>query len=942
VNAKQGSSDNITITAITTDTFVTKWNTSITLIGSSTSNNQIKLPLLSTGSYNFVVDWGDGTTDTITHYLQTEVTHTYPAEGVYDVIFNGNLSGWSFAGPSGVDKSKIIEISQWGNMSLGNYGGYFYGAENMALTATDAPDLSETTSLSSAFRSCINLGSSGDMSNWDTSGINSMSLMFQNAQSFNQPIGNWDVSSVTDMQSMFSNAYSFNQPIGNWDVSNVITMRSMFSTALSFNQPIGDWNVSQVQNMENMFQYASSFNQPISSWNTSRVTSMGSMFYQANSFNQPIGSWNTSSVTYMGYMFTWADSFNQSIGNWDVASVTDMRYMFYFASSFNQPIGNWDVSSVTDMSSMFTYADSFNQSLNNWNTSSVTTMINMFNHASSFNQPIGDWDVSSVIDLYGMFQDAISFNQPIGNWNLSNSVIVKYMFFGASSFNQPIGDWDVSNVDDMSLMFYQAGSFNQSLNSWNTSNVVVMSGMFWNASSFNQPLDNWDVSNVVLMNLMFRNATSFNQPIGNWNISKATNMGAMFSGVALSSDNYDHLLEGWSELNLKNNIYFDAGDSKYTNTTARQYIIDTFGWTINDGGLKELISPDLTSPDDFSYIFDSTGNEIVWSVGDRNPGTYTITRNGTLLVTSNVWVNGTLTLNVDGLSVGIYEFIISVLDIDGNEALDVVVITVYESISPIVDSPLDISYEIGTTGNEITWIAGDDHPNIYNVIKDGEIWIPSTQWINGSIIVNIDGLLVGNYNFVIYVYDLNGNWMSDEVIVDVYETIPPIIDSPLDISYETGTTGNVITWITGDDHPNIYNVTIDGSIWINSTQWINGSIIVNIDGLLVGNYSFVIYVYDLSGNWVSDEVIVDVYDLNTFPSSDPSNPLSSSPSPIPPGFVVFGVAAGVAAISFAGYRYIQSRSGNSNNENRGNSRDAGINNSQNGSNQGNTNQDLED
>jgi hypothetical protein len=64
--------------------FVSTWNTNNTSVGSSASN-QIALPLISGGSYNFVVDWGDGSQDTITTWNQTEVTHTYATAGTYTI-----------------------------------------------------------------------------------------------------------------------------------------------------------------------------------------------------------------------------------------------------------------------------------------------------------------------------------------------------------------------------------------------------------------------------------------------------------------------------------------------------------------------------------------------------------------------------------------------------------------------------------------------------------------------------------------------------------------------------------------------------------------------------------------------------------------------------------------------------------------------------------------
>jgi len=316
--------------------FISVWDTSKISSGSS-SSNQVRLPLVSSGTYNFLVKWGDGDQDTITSWDQAEVTHSYASEGIYTINITGTIIGWQFH--NGGDKLKIIEIKQWGSLRLGNGGYFFYGCLNLKLTATDSLNLQGTTTLYHAFRDCVSLGGTGNINGWNTSSVTDMSYMFSYASSFNQSISNWDVSSVYNMRGMFADASSFNQPIGNWNTSSVTDMSYMFFGASSFNQPIGNWNTSSVTDMSNMFHDASSFNQSISNWDVSSVYNMREMFADASSFNQPIGNWNTSSVTSMSYMFHDASSFNQSISNWDVSSVYNMRGMFADASSFNQPIG---------------------------------------------------------------------------------------------------------------------------------------------------------------------------------------------------------------------------------------------------------------------------------------------------------------------------------------------------------------------------------------------------------------------------------------------------------------------------------------------------------------------------------------------------------------------------------------------------------------------------
>ncbi len=244
-------SNSIELQGIGPDSFVSRWNT--THISSGSSNTtQIVLPLLDTGTYDFVVDWGDGTTDSIIGYDPSGVNHTYyNAPGVYQIVINGTIQGWRFN--NGGDKLKIIEISQWGDFNFGNSFSYFRGASNLVLTATDAPNLMGTTMLTAAFRDCSSLGGQGSMDTWDVSSVTSMIDMFVNAVSFNQPLGNWNTSSVTLMPAMFYGASSFNQPIISWNTSSVTSMNSMFANAASFNQPLGNWDVSSATDMANMF-----------------------------------------------------------------------------------------------------------------------------------------------------------------------------------------------------------------------------------------------------------------------------------------------------------------------------------------------------------------------------------------------------------------------------------------------------------------------------------------------------------------------------------------------------------------------------------------------------------------------------------------------------------------------------------------------------------------
>ncbi len=282
--------------------FITTWDTAgPNDVGSKVGNgypavgpsnpNEITIGTHAGYTYNYTVDWGDGTIDT---GVTGDIIHTYGAVGstvdsenggtLHTVKISGVFPGiCAFAGCNlavgGVsavggsynpNAGKLISVDQWGTIAWKTMRSAFMGCYNMELTALDTPVLLQVTD---------------------------MSEMFANASIFNGDISRWNVSSVTNMNYMFAEAYTFNQDISGWNVSNVTNMRYMFAFAHAFNQDIGGWDVSNVTNMSNMFSWMSAFNQDISGWNVSKVTDMSHMFYNAFIFNQDISGWNVSSVT---------------------------------------------------------------------------------------------------------------------------------------------------------------------------------------------------------------------------------------------------------------------------------------------------------------------------------------------------------------------------------------------------------------------------------------------------------------------------------------------------------------------------------------------------------------------------------------------------------------------------------------------------------------------
>jgi surface protein len=217
------------------------------------------------------------------------------------ISFNQDISGWDVSNVTTMTylfkncEAFNQDINNWNVSNVKNMRGIFFGC-----TSYNQPlnkwDVSKVENMGNMFYKAFNFNQPLD--NWNTQNVIKINAMFGEAQSFNQNIcgkfvttvkevfdengifiGNsvshynsWDVSKVTDMSELFENARSFNQPIGGsgenkgWDVSNVEYMGWMFFSAKEFNQDIGSWNVSKVSDAYYMFTHADNFKQYLGDW----------------------------------------------------------------------------------------------------------------------------------------------------------------------------------------------------------------------------------------------------------------------------------------------------------------------------------------------------------------------------------------------------------------------------------------------------------------------------------------------------------------------------------------------------------------------------------------------------------------------------------------------------------------------------------------------------
>ncbi|MBW8241225.1 BspA family leucine-rich repeat surface protein [Muricauda oceani] len=273
--------------------FVTKWET-------TTPDETIYMGANKNYEYDFTVDWGDGTVETIKELPENHMfEHAYAEPGTHTVAIQGEFPAIKMQSLSVQQLSKLRSLEQWGNIAWQDLSSAFYKCGNMVYNATDAPNLSNVKDLSSMFYAGV-ASFNGSLNDWDTSTITNMSSMFAQT-TFNGDL-NWNTSSVTNMSGMFAQAYAFNGDISGWDTGSVIDMQSMFYEANAFNGDITGWDTGNVVIMYGMFNGADAFNRDISVWDVSNVSTMQNMLKNALAFNQNLGGWDIGNVNTMAFM----------------------------------------------------------------------------------------------------------------------------------------------------------------------------------------------------------------------------------------------------------------------------------------------------------------------------------------------------------------------------------------------------------------------------------------------------------------------------------------------------------------------------------------------------------------------------------------------------------------------------------------------------------------
>ena len=259
------------------------------------------------------------------------------------------------------DEESDCEIKLW--LDPTDKTAYYYTEPEKVYLNTDSSKMFYSKYDEQKIKNILDL----DLSNFDTSNVMNMGIMFHGMSSLTSlNLSNFDTSKVTNMQWIF------------------FGMRSLTTLNLS------SFNTSKVTDMSYMFCYMNSLvNLNLSNFDTSQVTDMAYMFSGVSNLTSlDLSNFDTSQVTDMGAMFSGMHNLTTlDLSNFDTSKVTNMSQMFFSMSNLTTLyISNFDTSKVTHMGAMFylPYDDISKDKLekiyvnNDFNTTKLTNFSEMF------------------------------------------------------------------------------------------------------------------------------------------------------------------------------------------------------------------------------------------------------------------------------------------------------------------------------------------------------------------------------------------------------------------------------------------------------------------------------------------------------------------------------------------------------------------------------------
>ena len=331
-----------------------------------------------------------------------------------------------------------------------------------------------------------------DLSNLNTTNVNTMSAMFLNDSNLiNITFGDsFNTSKVTDMSQMFHGcSLIVNLDFSNFDTSKCTSFASFLRGCVMLETAdVSGFNTANVSDFYSMFRGCEKLSIiNVSNFNTSKAISFQSMFKECKSVEI------------------------LDVGVFDTSNIVNINGMFYGAVKVKKlDVSKFTTSKIKDFSSLFMYCHSLeNLDVSGWDTSIATNMYGMFAECVSLiSLDLSSFDVSNVTDASWMLQNCENLKYlNVDNWIFEKDVNLRGMFHMLGNVEEiDLSSWKASNIIGAGEMFGECRTIKKlDLTGLNFQGTTDFSKMFFNDMHLQKIYvgDQWDISSATSSQEMF-------------------------------------------------------------------------------------------------------------------------------------------------------------------------------------------------------------------------------------------------------------------------------------------------------------------------------------------------------------------------------------------------------------------------------------------------------
>ena len=573
--------------------------------------------------YNYEVDWGDGSTETVVGVRNK--THTYTTAGDYEVKITGQFGGFQFLNGPQADRDKLIELKNWGISKLWGLYYTFFNCTELDVTATDAPYFDgignlekRTNDCHSAFRGnkTVNL----DISKFDLS---------WSSRFYNLCYGNNDAETIKMPNNLTATTYDHSYMFYNvgtnttngctlsWDnytneyTGTYLSANSMFAASKWKKLDLNNWSIKAITGS---YTFGSFVDVPGNELNMKNWTT-----------NNGGAGWLSFSSTFRGNTASIVDT-----TGWDVSvseNCTSWSHMAYSSPLWLE----WKGLSYISLKSVTTTINAFY----NCNKLKFKSGGSNFSNTSS-----PDGSLVSTRQMFGLVGSALSIAEladaevpNVSNWNMSNCTTINSMFYGADVGDEMpnVDNWDLSSLTEATSFAYASGKASYTKPwyiDWRNANI---SNALTNMTNFNRagPIQSIDLRGADLSGVTSM-SHSYYAPLvtdgGDINdlrfiIDSSTSFAGLTSGTnwlingKWRTTNWDSIIQRVKATNTNTGWYLTGGNSNFTGdlvwpSNLVVYMTDSSVTTEITDTNADFVTSGVTVGD---IVFTKSGSNYKWA-----------------------------------------------------------------------------------------------------------------------------------------------------------------------------------------------------------------------------------------------------------------------------------------------------------------------------------------